>query len=221
MKIYIEANIGAGKSTFLRLLNSKKFTNLKLVQEPVDEWMKLTDENNINILDHFYQNQKRWSFAFQMNSFISRSHKVNQAEKDKLVEIIIVERSVFTDKYCFAQNCYDSGNMSKIEWDIYNKWHSWLVDSFNLNPDAYIYLKTSPEICFQRIKKRNRNGESDIPLEYLELLHKKHEEWMENEKNNLPILTINTNEDFTNNDNLSKIIEQLNTFISQHFNITL
>lgn len=221
MKIYIEANIGAGKSTFLNLLNSSQFKNIKLVQEPVDEWLKLTDENDINILDHFYQNQKRWSFAFQMNSFISRSNKVNQAEKDKTIEIILVERSVFTDKHCFAQNCYNSGNMSKIEWDIYNNWHSWLVDSFNLKPDAYIYLQTSPEICFQRIKKRNRNGESDIPLDYLKLLHEKHEEWMDNEKKNIPVLTINTNKDFTHNDELSKIIEQLKTFIKQHFQITL
>ena len=74
-----------------------------------------------------------------MNSFISRVKKIQDADKGK---ILFVERSVYTDKHCFAENCYESGMMNKIEYDIYNRWHEWLTNNFTVKPDAYIYLRT-------------------------------------------------------------------------------
>ena len=41
MKIYLEANIGAGKSTLLTLLSECNFSNIKFIQEPVNEWEEL------------------------------------------------------------------------------------------------------------------------------------------------------------------------------------
>mgnify|MGYP002813524481 CR=1 FL=1 len=36
----------------------------------------------------------------------------------------------------------------------------------------YIYLNASPETCFERIKKRNRDSEGGIPIEYIVSLDK-------------------------------------------------
>ena len=78
-----------------------------------------------------------------MNSFISRVNSIYNAvvidsgntenppqqERDELTfsryDIVFVERSVFTDKYCFADMCHKSGKMNDIEYNIYNNWHSW------------------------------------------------------------------------------------------------
>ncbi len=49
-------------------------------------------------------------------------------------------------------------------------------------PIGFIYLKTDPSICFQRLQKRKRSEESNIPLSYLNLLHAKHEEWLIEQK---------------------------------------
>jgi len=46
MRIYVEANIGSGKTTFLNLLGEDYNT----IKEPLDEWLKLTDGKE-NILD--------------------------------------------------------------------------------------------------------------------------------------------------------------------------
>ena len=43
--------------------------------------------------------------------------------------------------------------MSSLELNIYNRWHKWLNNKFNANPDFYVYLRTEPEICLNRIKK--------------------------------------------------------------------
>ena len=58
-----------------------------------------------------------------------------------------------------------------------------------------IYVKTKPEICEKRVVIRNRKGET-ITLSYLQNCHKYHENWLNNE--DLPVLTLNGNNDFIN-----------------------
>ena len=64
------------------------------------------------------------------------------------------------------------------EYDIYCNWNEWLSSEFNVKPNAYIYLQCNPNVNSERICQRSRDGENNIPLEYLEKLHQKHEEWM-------------------------------------------
>lgn len=41
-----------------------------------------------------------------------------------------------------------------------------------------VYLKTDPEVAYQRIKTRNRSEEKDVPFEYIKHLHELHEKWL-------------------------------------------
>lgn len=218
MLIYIEGNIGSGKSTFVRLLQnylSKFATKPILVQEPVDEWMKTRDSDGSNILEKFYSDLPRWSFTFQMNSFISRAHKIQKERQpsNNWDPFMLVERSIYTDRHCFAVNCYESGQMTKMEYDIYCKWNDWLSKEFNLRPDGYIYLKCDPTINTTRISKRSRDGEAGIPQEYLESLHQRHEYWMKTEsKDGVPVLTIDVSEDFTGDERMDALFAQVKKF---------
>ena len=56
---------------------------------------------------------------------------------------------------------------------------------------AIIYLRCDPRVCSERIKKRNREGEEEIPLEYLTNVHERHEEWIGRQKDT-KVLTIDT-----------------------------
>jgi len=210
MKIYIEGNIACGKSTFTKLL-SNKFKNYEFVQEPVDEWINTKDNNDVNILEHFYKNPERWSFAFQMTTFITRIQKISNIPKNKLA---FIERSVFTDRHCFSKNLYETGKLNDIEWNLYTNWFEWLSKTFNVEPCLFIYLKTNPEVCFKRLQKRSRNEESSVPLDYLVQLHNKHETWLNNIEDSR-ILTIDANKEFeTDLDRFNEIIDKINTFIS-------
>ena len=183
MKIFIEGNIGSGKSTLINFLK-KEFTSIKVLPEPVEEWKQLKDNNNKNILHYFYKDIKRWSYTFQMNAFITRSKIIEQHKN----EDFIMERSVFSDKNCFAINCYENKLLSDIEWKLYNQWHDWLSTKCSLKADAYIYLRTNPEIAYKRIQKRNRKEEDEIPLEYIKQIHKKHDEWLYKRDENILVL---------------------------------
>ena len=49
--------------------------------------------------------------------------------------------------------------------------------------DVIVYLRTSPEIALTRIRKRNRQGEEDLSLDYLTKLHSYYDSWLLGERN--------------------------------------
>ena len=67
----IEGNIGSGKSSYVKFLKEKykKISGLQVIYlpEPVKSWEKIKDETTgENIIEKFYKDQKKYSFAFQM-----------------------------------------------------------------------------------------------------------------------------------------------------------
>lgn len=197
----IEGNIGSGKSTLVKALKEQtpalKLDYFKIVYlpEPVDEWAKIKNTNNIGILEEFYNNPKKWAFSFQMMAYISRIAILKKTIKENPRCIIISERSVYTDKNVFAKMLYDEKNISEIDYQIYNRWFEEFVKDLQIS--GLIYVKTSPEKCFERVGKRNRQGES-IPLEYLQKCSQYHDNWINTYKN---VLTLNGDIDFKEKEN--------------------
>jgi deoxyadenosine/deoxycytidine kinase len=178
--ISIEGNIGSGKSTLLANLREhyKNNDNVIFLKEPVDEWAKIKDINGITILEKFYADQEKYSFSFQMMAYVSRIkvlrdtlkektekvNKINNGEEKKKY-IIITERSLYTDKMVFAKMLYDSGKIEDVNYQIYLNWFDTFSGEFPVH--KIVYVKASPEKCYQRIARRSREGEENIPLEYL------------------------------------------------------
>ena len=71
--ISIDGNIGSGKSTLIDNLK-KHFLNEDVIflEEPINEWNKIKDENNKTILEKYYENINKYAFCFQMMTFITR-----------------------------------------------------------------------------------------------------------------------------------------------------
>ena len=173
--ISIEGNIGSGKSTLLTNLRQKYSTcsQIIFVDEPVKEWESITNEEGTPMLQLFYQDSKIHSYAFQSMAFISRLSKLKQAVEQNPGAIIITERSLFTDKMVFAQMLRDSGDILFEHHQIYLKWFETFAMDYHVN--KIIYVNTSPDTCHKRISIRSRNGESNIPLEYLTKCHQYHD----------------------------------------------
>ena len=176
--VSIDGNVGSGKSTFVEEFRKRVSgnPNYLFVQEPVLEWESIKSKEGKSMIELFYANQSKYAFSFQMMAYISRLNKLKDAiEMLKLKEdaVIITERSLMTDKHVFAQMLYDEKKIEKIEFDIYNKW----FDSFNKDTqiDKVVYISSNPNICFERVKLRDRNGESNIPLEYLTKCNEYHD----------------------------------------------
>lgn len=203
----VEGNIGAGKTTFLSLL-AKQLPHFEVIFEPLDSWH--SQENGQSLLSHFYTEPQRWAYTLETLTMISRV-KSHLTDQQRTNAPFIMERSIYSGHYCFALNGYETGFMSSIEWNIYNEWFKFLITGKCKAPHGFIYLQTTPENSFNRIQKRSRNGESSIPLEYVEQIHKRHDDFLVHKKNllpelhNLPVLILDANEEF---ENQSAMMEQ-------------
>ena len=126
-----------------------------------------------------------------------------------------MERCIMTDKHVFAKALYETNIMSELEWKMYNDWSEWIYNDIiqsNGEPSGYIYIRCDPETSYERLKIRSRSEEDTVPLEYLQLLHKYHDEWLLNDKN---VLVIDVNKDFEHDkEELERIMNKINEFVS-------
>lgn len=219
--LIVEGNIGAGKSTFLNIVGSA--FNAQLVYEPVNTWQNVEGEN---LLERFYAETQRWAYAFQTYAFVTRVSAQEQHARVNDQPFQILERSVYSDRYCFAKNCHELGFMEDIEWKLYQDWFGWLVEQYTPTPQAFIYLRTDPEVCHERLMKRNRSEETGVSLDYLQRLHQKHEDWLIHKKElsetlqNVAVLTLDCNEEFEHNPaRQSQFIESIAQFLEKNHQI--
>jgi len=154
MKIVIDGNIGAGKTTQLCLLERNGF---KVKREPISEWS----------LDLFYSNPSRWAFLLQMQI-------LNSYNCDK--EYDVYERCPLSSNYVFWNNLVRHGTVTRDEDVIYQKYY----EKMSWQPDLFIYLATTPEYVFERIQSRHQTGDSTITLEYLKELHELYNKFLMN-----------------------------------------
>jgi deoxyadenosine/deoxycytidine kinase len=238
----IEGNIGAGKTTIIEKMKDRlRSDEIVFVKEPVDQWEHFRDSSDgENILMKFYADQTRHAFTFQVLAYTTRLALLRKTVRENpCAKVIVCERSLDADRNIFAKMLRDSGKMSDIEFQIYDHFFSEYSekDEFRISPqspptelghyqrynlDGVIYIDADPEICSGRIKKRSREGESGIPVDYLKSCREYHENWLLRGKDlgKCKVLHIITDEDATydplNNDDCgNRWIRQIEDFIGK------
>lgn len=176
--ISIEANIGAGKSTIIQKLQEVLCpTYYTCIQEPIDYWKNFSDpDSNHSLLELYYKEPNKYAFALQTMIYSSLSNILNQTIENVKTNrhFIITERSQQSSSGIFADMLYKSDIMSNIEYQIYKN----CIANNPKTLDLCIYLRTEPEVCYERVRYRNRIGEQKITLDYLKNCHKSHEQWI-------------------------------------------
>ena len=110
--------------------------------------------------------------------------------------------------------------MTALEWKLYKEWFDWLLEACVVQPAGFIYLQADPQICYDRLRKRSRDEEATVSLDYIKLLADKHDQWLIHKKDidkklaDIPVLTLECNLDFeTNKAEQEKHIEQVGAFV--------
>lgn len=174
--VYVEGNIGTGKSTFLKNLDKddlKRRYKYEVLYEPVDDWQEK------GILEEFYKDPKRYCYTFQSYCLFTRFQMLKKIDKRDDLKFVFIERSIFSDNNVFAKSCKSINQMNQLEYDIYNSWFNHF-NTIHSNDYYHIYLQLDPQTCLERIKKRSRNEETSISIDYLKLLHNSHDNWLIN-----------------------------------------
>lgn len=160
--ITIDGNIGSGKTTILEILQKKY--NQMISLEPLSEWE--------SYLNDIYKNNVGY-FNFQLKIFLDRAFIQSKSN-----QIIFMERSPKFTRSTFIEVYKDK--FSTQEYNIIQHLYDNADHQYNktiIEPVMYIYIQTNPDICYERIKQRNRECELNIDKELIDKLHIKHEEY--------------------------------------------
>ena len=204
-KIYtIEGNIGAGKTTILKIIG-KNFDDVTFVEEPVSQWQNLGGEN---LLEKFYQDPERWGFTFEFYSMLSKIKCLMKAA-DSEKNIIIIERSILSNKI-FIDLSKEMNKLNDLEYGMLINTYNFYRQNVYPILNGIIYLNTPVDLCVQRIIKRNRGGESNVDKNYLLMLKEKFDEL--SNYSTIPTLVIDGNFDLERDSN--KVGRDIHSFMS-------
>lgn len=183
MHIGIAGNIGCGKTTLTRLLSQHY------------GWTPRYESVTYNpYLEDYYSDILRWSFNLEVYFLAQRFKDVLKIAGSD--ETIIQDRTIMEGVNIFVQNNYRMGNLSDRDYDTYMDLYRLMMSQVR-NPDLLIYIRGSVPHLVSQIRKRGRDYEQSISLEYLGGLNDLYEKWIESYEGKLLILD-GDNLDFEN-----------------------
>ena len=217
--ISLESDIGAGKTTLINKLMERNEGNYILIDEPVEIWKTIMIGNQ-NILEAFYNDMATVALPFQLIAlitrrelFIKKMKEAKELEKTLGREVyLITERTVHSDRYIFANLLYKDGFISESGMIAYNMWNDIFSKEVIINKT--IYINISPEVCFERIKIRNRQGEDKITLEYLRECQKAHDIFYEEYISKNEHIVINNSGIIVGTPDYEKLVDDIILYIN-------
>ncbi|XP_020906485.1 thymidine kinase 2, mitochondrial [Exaiptasia diaphana] len=168
--VAVEGNIGSGKTTLLKYF--RKNPLVEVLEEPVKKWQNVHGDN---ILDLMYKDPSRWSFMFESYVLLTMMQLHNQKTNSP---VCLLERSAYSAYFCFIENLYQGGLLTKVEYSVFQEWFEFLTIHQKPQLDLIIYLRTTPDECMKRIQKRNRSEETTVSMDLLNSLHERYEDWL-------------------------------------------
>jgi deoxyadenosine/deoxycytidine kinase len=198
--IAVAGNMGVGKSTLVQFLAAQ--FNGEAFYEPV--------ESN-PFFAKFFKDMKTWSFHSQIY-FLTHKYRIHQQVKDRH-GLVVVDRTIYEDAEIFAKSLFRSRKMSKDEFNLYWDLYQAMCKSLR-PPDVLIYLTCSMKTLKERIYKRGRKAEREVPDAHLKRLHTSYERWIKS-IDFCEVITINTdNLDYTSDAvHRARVIEHLSPYL--------
>ena len=156
--ITIDGNIGSFKTSILNYFH--KTFKIAIDLEPVESWHEF--------LNNMYTNQTDSTYNFQIKVWMDRCWI-----QEKSNVLVMMERNPYFIKNVFVEKAREDETINDEQYLILQSLH--LKTDQLWKPNAYIYLRSDPEMCMKRITKRARHSEANIQLEYVRRIHELHE----------------------------------------------
>ena len=155
----VDGNIGSGKSTVIEYLHSHY--HIPVHPEPVEKWQPY--------LHDIYKNGKG-AFEFQVRVWLDRCWMQERPNMSS----IVIERSPYFQSNVFIPANLQNGKLTVREYHMLQEMYA--KSNASWSPNGYIYLRSDPVKCLDRIGGRARPSEDGISMAYLYKLHTLHEQ---------------------------------------------
>ncbi len=197
----IAGNIGVGKTT----LTTK-------IAEHFDLHPYFERVINNPYLADFYRDMDRWSFNLQVY-FLSQRFIDQKAISESPIACV-QDRSIYEDAEIFAYILHKQGHMTNRDYENYRDLFA-VMTSYLRKPDLVIYLKASTWTLITRIRKRGREFEKNITVDYLHELNAAYDLWINRFSQQTTVLTVDADKiDFEKHpEHLDSVYEKLSPFM--------
>lgn len=172
--IAIEGVIGVGKSTLARILAERLGGSVRLEE---------VEENPF--LPKFYEDMRGYAFQTQIFFLLSRYRQQIELKQADLFANRVVSDYLFAKDRIFAYT-----NLTDEELMLYEKLFEVLGRDVP-SPDVVIYLQASTDVLMERIRKRGRKFEQNIPRDYIETLNRAYNHFFFHYEER-PLIIVNT-----------------------------
>ncbi len=163
--VLVAGNIGTGKTSLTERLGARLGWQTSF--ESVADNPYLAD---------FYTDMRQWSFHLQV---FFLGHRAQQHLALALSpQSAISDRSIYEDAHIFARALHEMGNLDERDYLSYRKVYE-LITANLPRPDLLLFLTAPVSVLGERIHRRGRSIESGITSDYLALLDRYYEEWLQ------------------------------------------
>ncbi len=131
--------------------------------------LEVVEENPF--LAPFYQDPEGYAFKAQVFFLLSRYKQLLDLSQGALFHEHTVSDYLFDKDFIFA-----SLNLSGSEWELYQELYQNLKPKLS-TPDLVVYLRGAPSLLLERIAKRGRAFERDMPAQYLRRLGEAYDDY--------------------------------------------
>jgi len=174
MRISIEGNVGAGKSSLIEALPKRSPWLAKhsdFFPEPIHEWGET--------LERYLEDKKTWSELFTLD--VLRGFGTPEAAK-KAGRHQVVERSPYACRYVFTEILRNDGYIKNMQ----------VVDDyftlFGWKPDMVVHIDAPPATCLDRVEHRARPGEETITYEEIKCIDYMYSKMYETHFTDVPVV---------------------------------
>ncbi len=197
--IAIEGAIGVGKTTLTQKLAEKLGSSTFFEQ---------VDDNPF--IELFYQDPSRHALSVQLSFLFSRLKHWQSLHQQELFTQGVVSDYIFAKDHIFA-----TVTLSDEELTLYDQ-VARLIQVDLHRPDLVIYLQSKPNIIMDRIRRRNRNMERGLKMDYLQQVITAYDQYFFHYQD-APLLIVQTDRiNFADNeDAIDILIERIGNMTSQ------
>ncbi|MCL6102534.1 MAG: deoxynucleoside kinase, partial [Bacteroidetes bacterium] len=178
--LVIEGNIGAGKTTFAKMLSEEYDTKLILERFAENPF-----------LPKFYNDPEKYSFPLELSFLAERYGQL----KKELTNRDLFHQHTIADYYFMKSLIFAQNTLAQDEYNLYRNFFDIIYERLP-KPDLFVYLHLPENQLLINIRKRGRDYEQSIDADYLRKIREGYFTFF-SQQNDFPVLIVDTsNVDF-------------------------